>query len=129
MSEFNKLLTAWREAKAALDSAKEVELTLRNALIEKHFKDEKQNSRTLHIDNGGKLTYTRAKSYKVHKDGLDDVLAELEEAEKAMLSWKPQLDTKVYNSMSAKSRKKLEGVLELKYGQPQLKFSEEKKDV
>lgn len=92
----NKLIAEWNEAKKNLDKYKKLELELREKVIKEYPGD----LGTTHTEGRDfKLTITRGVTRAVDQAELAIVWEDLNDIEKACISYKPNLDARLFDKL------------------------------
>lgn len=125
MTNRDELLTAWKEAKAALDRYKALESEHRKSVVETFSQDAKPgHSGTENVDVGWgyKLKIVHGLTYKLDNanDGekLDKVLDQIEKSMEGgniiaerLVKWKPELSVSEYKLLSPANKALIDSVL------------------
>ena len=128
-----ELIRDWQEASAQLRDLKVKEAALRSAVISKLFtKEQLHDSKLSHRNDV--ILLNKRKNFKVNDSKLAATLEqELAHARGGvpvnLFTWKPNVNTKSYNSLSAEDLIKAAKVISWSWGLPALYFKEDKDDA
>jgi len=138
----DQLLVHWREAKEALEKAKEAEMFLRKRVVDFAFDPNKQSgTENVDLGNGYKLKAVKKLNYgfikndenKLDKAAIDKALAKIEKdgavgeliAER-LVKWTPDLSLSEYKLLSDKHKAIIDSVIVTTEGSPTLEIVEPK---
>ena len=118
------LLYEWYQAAEAAKSAKAQELELRKQVFAEYFPEPTEGTNRVEVE-GADLVAVLPYNYSLDEDAADDAIeAHIPKSKQEdILSWKPSLNKKVYNSLSKKARTGFTAdCLTIKPGTPSLKI-------
>jgi len=98
-------LVNWYQTSEALKELKKEELRLRKLVVEEHFEELQEGTNRCDIPGDSQLVATLPYSYSLDADEIDAALELIPKTKRdKIIVWKPQLDKRVYNSLSKKAR-------------------------
>ena len=120
----NDILSAWRQAKEVLDTAKALEMKLRKELVAKSFAESKTGKNSVDVE-GGKLVYTKAYSTSIDEELFDVVARECEKHfinVGSLVKVSHSLDAKAYKALTPEDKAVIDKMLVVKEKAPTLEF-------
>lgn len=128
----DQVIVEWQESVKALASAKDNETALRAQVVERMFKDHKdEGTENVELGNGYKLKAVFKLSYSLNNkdDATDKALTKLEKSgpEGAfvagrLVKWKPDLSVSEYKTLTAKQKAIIDEVLTVRPGTPSVEL-------
>lgn len=116
-------LYKWYEAQQTLARAKEEEKALRDQVVGQFFAEHENGTERVDIPGDAQLVCTRSLSYAIDEAALDAALEGVPKTKRdKLVRWKPSLDKRTLDSLSAKARAAFEECLVAKVGSPSIKI-------
>lgn len=123
MSDYYKMLADWKAAVEELDAVKERELTLRKQLFAGAFPAPAEGTQRVTLTDGTILKGVFKLNRKIDVEVLKNL--ELSQRVKDMVvRYKPELDTKMYRTMSTEDREIFDECLTITPGTPALEIED-----
>jgi len=137
MSELNKPvqevtmddMIAWNDLQAKLSALKEEEMTLRKRIYAQYFTMPAEGTNKVPLAGGWILKAVRVIDRKVDIGALQALSVEDGPLHKAgvnpnlLIKWKPELEIKVYRTLTEQQREAFDQALIIKDGSPQLEIA------
>lgn len=125
MSSFNEKLSNWYILAKQSKELKEAELALRLEIFTENFKNPKEGTNTKDLDDGWKLKAKHVINRNVDVAELSSVLDNFREHNinpDLVFKWKPEINKKEYNKLTAEQKMLVDEILIFKAGTPQLEI-------
>lgn len=110
----DEIILKWKEAKEQLDTAKALELELRNAIVSMCFDENIVGTQSIPLGAGWKLKAVIKKNYTLSSDvdAVENMLDSLEDWRAyRLVKWSARLSVSEYKELDAEDRAKVDAVL------------------
>jgi hypothetical protein len=118
----NDLISAWQDAKAALDNAKAAESLLRERVVAAYFANAEIGT-SHHVDGDRDVVCVKKYSYTLDKAGTSCAQQDIAviigvELAQRLVNWKPELSVSEYKKLPDAARVIIDNVLTIKPATP-----------
>lgn len=116
-------LYRWYEVRQQLDRIKEEERELRDAVVNEFFAELDTGTERIDVPGDATLVCTRSMNYRLDETALEEALKAVPKTKKdKLVRWKPSLDKRTYDSLSAKAKQGFDEAVIATPGAPSIKL-------